>query len=144
MLWLACCYTSSRTPSKLYHRGVFKRNNETKELLDQKNIKNSPTCQQAEALPWVWATEWNQECNRIWTVLHALKYNMSSNTMQRLTRYLKDIDYIFTSGTVGMASTKDPMLFCFSNRNFEPRLFVPMPGNMGRPAFTFINLYIFL
>ena len=28
-------------------------------------------------------------------------------------------------------------------RNFEPRLFVPMPGNMGRPAFTFINLYIF-
>ena len=23
-------------------------------------------------------------------------------------------------------------------RNFEPRLFVPMPGNMGRPAFTFI------
>jgi hypothetical protein len=27
--------------------------------------------------------------------------------------------------------------------NFEPRLFVPMPGNMGRPAFTFINLYIF-
>ena len=29
-------------------------------------------------------------------------------------------------------------------RNFEPWLFVPMPGNMGRPAFTFINLYIFL
>ena len=28
-------------------------------------------------------------------------------------------------------------------RNFESRLFVPMPGNMGRPAFTFINLYIF-
>ena len=28
-------------------------------------------------------------------------------------------------------------------RNFELRLFVPMPGNMGRPAFTFINLYIF-
>ena len=28
-------------------------------------------------------------------------------------------------------------------RNFEPRLFVPMPGIMGRPAFTFINLYIF-
>ena len=28
-------------------------------------------------------------------------------------------------------------------RNFEPRLFVPMPGNMDRPAFTFINLYIF-
>ena len=28
-------------------------------------------------------------------------------------------------------------------RNFEPRLFVPMPGNMSRPAFTFINLYIF-
>ena len=28
-------------------------------------------------------------------------------------------------------------------RNFEPRLFVPMPGNMGRPAFTFINLYIY-
>ena len=27
--------------------------------------------------------------------------------------------------------------------NFEPRLFVPMPGNMGQPAFTFINLYIF-
>ena len=27
--------------------------------------------------------------------------------------------------------------------NFEPRLFVPMPGNMGRPAFTFINLYIY-
>ena len=26
---------------------------------------------------------------------------------------------------------------------FEPRLFVPMPGNMGRPAFTFINLYIY-
>jgi len=25
------------------------------------------------------------------TVLHALKYNNSSNTMQRLTRYLKDI-----------------------------------------------------
>ena len=29
-------------------------------------------------------------------------------------------------------------------RNFEPRLFVPMPGNMGRPAFTFINLYIYI
>ena len=29
-------------------------------------------------------------------------------------------------------------------RNFEPWLFVPMPGNMGRPAFTFINLYLFL
>jgi hypothetical protein len=28
-------------------------------------------------------------------------------------------------------------------RHFEPRLFVPMPGNMGRSAFTFINLYIF-
>jgi hypothetical protein len=28
-------------------------------------------------------------------------------------------------------------------RNFQPRLFVPMPGNMGRPAFTFINLDIF-
>ena len=28
-------------------------------------------------------------------------------------------------------------------RNFEPRLFVPMPGNMGRPAFIFINLYIY-
>ena len=28
-------------------------------------------------------------------------------------------------------------------RNFEPRLFVPMPGNMSQPAFTFINLYIF-
>jgi hypothetical protein len=28
-------------------------------------------------------------------------------------------------------------------RNFEPRLFVPMPGKMGRPAFTFVNLYIF-
>ena len=28
-------------------------------------------------------------------------------------------------------------------RNFEPRPFVPMPGNMGRTAFTFINLYIF-
>ena len=40
--------------------------NETKELLDRKNIKNSPTCQQPEALPWVWATGWNQECNRIW------------------------------------------------------------------------------
>ena len=25
--------------------------NETKELLDRKNIKNSPTCQQPEALP---------------------------------------------------------------------------------------------
>ena len=28
-------------------------------------------------------------------------------------------------------------------RNFQPRLFVPMPGNIGRPAFTFINLYIY-
>jgi hypothetical protein len=28
------------------------------------------------------------------TVLHALKYNYSSNTMQRLTRYLKDIEDI--------------------------------------------------
>ena len=28
-------------------------------------------------------------------------------------------------------------------RNFESRLFVPMPGNMDRPAVTFINLYIF-
>ena len=31
--------------------------------------------------------------------------------MQRLTRYLKDIEDIFTSGTIGMASTNDPMLF---------------------------------
>jgi hypothetical protein len=39
------------------------------------------------------------------TVLHALKYNNSS-TMQRLTRYLKDIEDIFiTSGIIGMAST---------------------------------------
>jgi hypothetical protein len=39
------------------------------------------------------------------TVLHALKYNNSS-IMQRLTRYLKDIEDIFiTSGTIGMAST---------------------------------------
>jgi hypothetical protein len=30
-----------------------------------------------------------------------------------------------------------------SVRHFEPRLFVPMTGNMGRPAFTFVNLYIF-
>ena len=30
------------------------------------------------------------------TVLHALNYNNSSNTMQRLTRYLKDIEDIFT------------------------------------------------
>ena len=51
------------------------------------------------------------------TVLHALKYNNSSNTMQRLTRYLKDIEDIFTSGTIGMASTKDPVLFCFSNHS---------------------------
>ena len=40
------------------------------------------------------------------TVLHALKYNNSSNTMQRLNLYLKDIEDIFTSGTVGMASTR--------------------------------------
>jgi hypothetical protein len=46
------------------------------------------------------------------TVLHALKYNNSSNTMQRLTRYLTDIEDIFTtSGTIGMASTR---ILCFS------------------------------
>jgi uncharacterized membrane protein SirB2 len=40
------------------------------------------------------------------TVLHALKYNNSSNTMQRLTRYLTYIEDTFiTSGTIGMAST---------------------------------------
>ena len=31
----------------------------------------------------------------------------------------------------------------FRFETFEPRLFVPMPGNMGLPAFTFINLFIF-
>ena len=46
------------------------------------------------------------------TVLHALKYNNSS-TMQRLTRYLKDIENMFTNVTIGMASTKEPMLFLF-------------------------------
>ena len=40
------------------------------------------------------------------------------------------------------ARPKLPMQFV-PVRNFEPRLFVPMPGNMGRPAFTFINLFIY-
>jgi hypothetical protein len=40
------------------------------------------------------------------TVLLALKYINSSNTMQRLTRYLKDIEDIFTNGTIGMTSTR--------------------------------------
>jgi hypothetical protein len=40
--------------------------------------------------------------NNFVTVLHALKYNNSS-TMQRLTRYLKDIENIFTSVTIAMA-----------------------------------------
>jgi hypothetical protein len=40
------------------------------------------------------------------TVLHALKYNNSSNTMQHLTQYLKDIEDIFTSGTIGKVPLK--------------------------------------
>jgi hypothetical protein len=38
--------------------------------------------------------------------------------MQRLTRYLKDIDNIFTSVTIGMASTNE-------TRTIQPRLFIP-------------------
>jgi hypothetical protein len=57
---------------------------------------------------------WQASRFEIWWTL---KYNNSSNTMQRLTRFLKDIEDIFTSSIIGMTSTKDPMLFCFSNHS---------------------------
>jgi hypothetical protein len=62
-------------------------------------------------------------------------FSMSSITQYRCTRL--DGPAARCSGRPKLPRKFVPV------RHFEPRLFVSMPCNMGRPAFTFINLYIF-
>ena len=66
------------------------------------------------------------------------------SNFRRLENFPTSVRCIRLDGPVARCSGRPKLPRQFVPvRNFEPRLFVPMPGNMGRPAFTFINLYIF-